>query len=327
VPSSAIRIQGYRAVLLGLGFALFVWLLIRLNAGEVVTLLRRIGWWFALTAAIYGVHQLTRTLAYRVCITAGERTSYWALVRIRLSGEAVLMLTSTGPFLSEPAKVWLLRRQGLNIKSAAAATVLEYLIYTFTSAAFALAATGYMLAHFKLSGAASAGAKVIAVVMAGFLLAAACAIVGRVYLIGAILKGLRKLPLVGKRVRLDEREVRATEDLLFVVLRDRPLRFLSVLAIECMAQALLVLELYALLRTTGERFSLLDPVLIEGATKFIGMAFFFIPGQVGAAEGTYAIIFRAAGLSATAGFALALARRLRSVLVAAIGLMAAPLER
>jgi len=45
--------------------------------------------------------------------------------------------------------------------------------------------------------------------------------------------------------------------------------------------------------------------LIEGATKFIGLAFFFIPGRMGAAEGTYALIFKTVGLSASAGFALA----------------------
>jgi uncharacterized membrane protein YbhN (UPF0104 family) len=67
--------------------------------------------------------------------------------------------------------------------------------------------------------------------------------------------------------------------------------------------------------------------LIEGATKFIGVAFFFIPGQVGAAEGVYALVFKAIGLSASAGFALALARRLRNLLFAGIGLALTPLWR
>jgi uncharacterized membrane protein YbhN (UPF0104 family) len=158
-----------------------------------------------------------------------------------------------------------------------------------------------------------------------FLLAAACAIVGRIYLIGAIINGVRRLPLVGKNLHLDQKDVRDTEDLLFVILRDNPPRFLLVSAFETAAQALLVLVLFLLLRTTGQPFSIVHPFLIEAATKFVGLAFFFIPGQVGAAEGTYALIFEALGLSATAGFALALARRFRSLLVAGIGLALAPL--
>jgi hypothetical protein len=206
-----------------------------------------------------------------------------------------------------------------------AATVSEYLIYMSTSAAFGIAGLAYLVGNFELSSSASVAAKVIAYAMGVFLLAAIGAIVFRVYLIGAIIKSAGRLPLIGKYVRLDENDVRETEDLLFVVLRDRPLRFLSILAVEFAAQALLVLELFVLLRTTGRPFSVLRPLLIEGATKFVGLAFFFIPGQVGAAEGTYAFIFKTVGLSASAGFALALARRLRSLLVAGAGLAFAPL--
>lgn len=121
--------------------------------------------------------------------------------------------------------------------------------------------------------------------------------------------------------------MRDTEDLLFVILRDHPLRFLLILVVEFAAQAMLVLELFVLLRATGMAFSVLHPFLIEAATKFVGLAFFFIPGQVGAAEGTYAFIFKTVGLPASAGFALALARRLRSLLVAGAALALVPVWR
>lgn len=144
-------------------------------------------------------------------------------------------------------------------------------------------------------------------------------------MIGFIIKGAGRLPLIGKHVRLKENDVRDTEDLLFVILRDHPLRFLLILVVEFAAQAMLVLELFVLLRATGMAFSVLHPFLIEAATKFVGLAFFFIPGQVGAAEGAYAFIFKTVGLPASAGFALALARRFRSLLVAGAGLVFAPL--
>jgi hypothetical protein len=315
----------YNAVGLGLGCVLFVYLLIRLGAAKIFSLLLGVGWYFGLIAAIYAGHQLVRAIAYKQCITANEHASYWDILRIRLSGEAIQFLTSTGPFLAEPSKVWLLTRRGLSTRQAVAATVAEYLIYTFTSAAFGIAGLAYLLIHFDLSRPASAAAKVILYVMGTFLFAAMGAIVFRIYLIGAIIRGAGKLPSIGKYVRLRETDVRDMEDLLFAVLRDRPRRFLFILAIEVAAQALLVLELFVLLRTTGKAFSVLQPLLIEAATKFVGLAFFFIPGQMGAAEGTYAFIFKTVGLPASAGFALALARRLRSLLVAGAGLALAPL--
>ena len=102
---------------------------------------------------------------------------------------------------------------------------------------------------------------------------------------------------------------------MFEVLRDRPLRFLSVLAVEFAAQAFLVLELIEPPRSIGQPFPALHPFVIEAADKFVVLAFFFIPGHVGAAEGANALIFKMVGLPAAAGFTLAIVRRLRSLLV------------
>lgn len=317
----------YRAVLLGFGCVLFAYLLFHLGAAKILSLLLGIGWYFGLIAATYAGHQLVRAFAYWKCATANGHSSYWDMLRIRLSGEAIQFLTFTGPFLAEPAKMWLLQKRGLSPKHAVAATVAEYLIYSLSSAAFAIAALIYLLDSFELSRVVAVAAKIIVYAMSAFLLAAACAIVCRIYLIGAIIKFVKRLPLIGKPVRFEDQDVRDTEDLLFIVLRDRPLRLLSILSAEFAAQALLLLELFILLRATGEPFSILKPFLIEGASKFISLAFFFIPGQVGAAEGTYALIFKTVGLPASAGFALAVARRLRSVMVAGAGLTLTPLWR
>ena len=327
MTNSVKHAKGYRIALLCFGCVLFAYFLIRLGAAEIVSLVLRVGWYFAVIAVIYVGHQLIRASAYWKCIAANKQVRYWDLVRIRLSGEAIQFLTSSGPFLAEPAKVWLLRSRGLSAKRATAATVAEYLIYTFTSAAFAIAGLTYLLNNFELSKPASVVAKIVVSVMGVFLLAAACAILCRIYLIGMLVKGVSRLPVIRKSLHLDEKDVSDTEDLLFAVLRDRPLRFLSILAIEFAAQALLVLELIVLLRAIGQPFSALHPFVIEAADKFVSVAFFFIPGQVGAAEGTNALIFKTVGLPASAGFALAIVRRLRSLLVAGLGLAFVPLWR
>lgn len=327
MTNSVKHAKGYRIALLSFGCVLFVYFLIRLGAAGILSLVLRVGWYFAVIAVIYVGHQLIRANAYWKCIGANKQVQYWDIVRIRLSGEAIQFLTSSGPFLAEPAKVWLLRRRGLSAKRATAATVAEYLIYTFTSAAFAIAGLTYLLNNFELSRPASVVAKIVVSVMGIFLLAAACAILCRIYLIGMLVKGVSRLPVIRKSLHVDEKDVSDTEDLLFAILRDRPLRFLAILAVEFAAQALLVLELIVLLRAIGQPFSVLHPFVIEAADKFVSVAFFFIPGQVGAAEGTNALIFKSVGLPASAGFALAIVRRLRSLLVAGLGLALVPLWR
>jgi Lysylphosphatidylglycerol synthase TM region len=313
--------QAYRALFLAIGCALFVYLVIRLGPAEILSLLLGIGWRFGLIVAAYAGHQMIRAVALRQCITTDHRASYWDLVRIRLSGEAVRFLTFTGPFLAEPAKALLLRKRGSTTTQAFAATTSEYLVYTFTSAAMAVAGLGYLLYGFELSRPVAVAARIVMYAAGAFLFAAAYAITRRVYLIGAVVKGIGRLPAVGRYLRIDQAKLRDTEDLLFAVLRAQPSRLLSIVAIELVAQALLVLELFVLLGTTGQPFFATDPFVIESASKFVGLAFFFIPGQIGAAEGTYAVIFEAIGLTASAGFSLALARRLRTLMVAGAGFM------
>jgi len=75
--------------------------------------------------------------------------------------ETIQFLTFTGPFLAEPAKMWLLQKRGLSPKRAVAATVSEYLIYTLTSAAFAIAALIYLLGNFELSRLVALAAKIL----------------------------------------------------------------------------------------------------------------------------------------------------------------------
>jgi len=306
------------AVWLGLGCILFAFLLFRMGAGEIFSVLLEVRWNLAGICALYASHLFIRTLAFQQCVTE-RRVTFWDLFLIRLFGETIQLLTSTGPFFAEPAKALLMRRQGFPLTQAFSATILEYLFYTFTSAAMAIFGLTYLLRNFEIPRAISAVAVIVIGVSSAYLVAAAVAITGQIYLIGAVIGFLSRIPLARKLVRIDEAKLRETEDLLFAVLRSRPSRFLRIVGIECVAQSLLVLEVFVFLRATGHWVPSISPFLIESAAKFISIGFFFIPAQVGAAEGVYAVIFQAVGLTSAAGFSFALARRLRSVLILGIG--------
>jgi Lysylphosphatidylglycerol synthase TM region len=313
------HLSALRVTLFLAGCVLFIYLLLRLHPADVLSLLVRIGWHFVPVVAAYSGYELVRAAAFGRCIPTGRHPPYRELLKIRLYGEAVQSLTFTGPFLAQPSMAWFLRARGLNTADAFAATISEFLLYTSTSAALSVAGLVYLLYEFQLSRAVSLGVNIVLYAMSAFLLVFAYAIARRIYLIGAMLQAIARLPWIGKRLRINRAAVRGMEDLLFVVLRDRP-RLVSILALEFAAQTLLVFELFVILQAIGLLFSPLDPFLIESATKFVSLAFFFIPMQFGVSEGTYALIFRVIGIAASAGFAVALARRLRSLLIAAAGL-------
>jgi hypothetical protein len=309
-----------RTLLLIAGIIISVYLILETGPGEIFALLARIGWGFVPIAALYAGHQALR--AWALCLSAVRpgALAYADALAIRLSGEAIQFLTSTGPFLAEPSKALLLGRHGLTKTEGFAVTIGEYLAYTFVSAVMLAVAMGYLTAHVGVGLALRNTAIVLLVVSVTFLGVSAVAISNRIYLIGGVMRRLGRMPIVGRRVRLDDQAVRRVEDLLLGILRERPGRFTKILLLETLAHALLVVELWWLLWMSEVASGFDRALLLESASKFTGLAFFFIPGQVGASEGVNIVLFRALGLSGAAGLGVALARRVRSVLAAAAGL-------
>lgn len=281
----------------------------------------RIGWGAIPIALAYLVYQCLRALALAASVTStcalGFRDALW----IRLSGEAVQFLTFTGPFLAEPAKAWLLKSRGLTAAEGFAATLTEYLSYTIMAAVVSIGALWWLLAHGVMTGGIRVAATVLLCIMAAFLVSAALAISLRVHLLGAILQWIAGLPLVRRRLRPDMVAVHRVEDMLLDVMHDRPSRFARILLLESASHALHVVELYLIIVALELGAGVGTAVLIEGATKFVGLVFFFVPGQVGASEGAHTIIFDVVGLPAVAGFTVPFVRRIRSIVVAGVGLL------
>jgi len=312
----------FRALLLVAGIAFLVYLIVDLGPGQIAALLARIGWGFVPLAGIYAAYQAVRASALRLSAARPSAVSYADVLAIRLSGEAVQFLTSTGPFLAEPSKALLLGRRGLTKVEGFAAIAVEYLSYTFVSCVMLAGAMSYLLRSPTV--AIGPNLRVVAVILAtgsvAFLLVAAVAIWRRIYLIGGVMSWLGRLPGVGRRIGAESDAVRQTEDVLLGVLREDPRRFAAILSVEAVAHGLLVVELWWILRMTDVAPGIGDALLLESAGKFIAMAFFFIPGQIGASEGVNALLFQAVGLPPVAGVGVALARRIRSALAAGVGL-------
>ena len=210
-----------RALLLLAGVSLLVYLVVDLGPREIFALLLQIGWGFVGIAALYALHQAARARALCLAVAVPGAVALRDAFFIRLSGEAVQFLTSTGPFLSEPSKAALLGRRGLSRTEGFAATIAEYLAYMFVSAAMLAGAAWYLTSRGDLPPAMHTTARVLLVVSTMFLLVSAVAITRRIYLIGGVMRRLGRLPRVGHRLRVEADAVRRMEDLLLGVLGER----------------------------------------------------------------------------------------------------------
>ena len=282
-------------------------------------MMARLGWSFLSVAAIYSLHVMTRAEALRRTILRSS-VRYADALRIRLSGDVVEKLTFTGPFLAEPAKGWLLTQRGLSGAEAFAAVATEYLLYTVTSACLAIAAVALLLVREAVpAGVRTAGVIAMAVAI-GFLAAFAFASVTG---IGLIAPAVRTSQIVIGRRRADAaaHAFAPVEAVIIAFLHEHPARVAQVLAFETAAQLMLVMEVWVVIAGLGLAVSGTGSLILEGGAKFIATAFAFVPGQVGASEGVYALLAGAIGLPPAAGLTLALVRRMRGLLVASVGVV------
>jgi glycosyltransferase 2 family protein len=308
-----------RRSLLILGFSVMAVLVWRAGPRVVWAILVRAGWSFLSFLAIYGIHLALRAAALWRTVLGG-RVRFADVFRIRLAGEAVEMLTFTGPFLAEPAKGWLLTRRGLPSADAFAAVVTEYLLYTVASAWLAIGALWLLLARGTLPPRVSSGVALVVALTVAFLAAFAFATITGIGLIVPILRASRVLMGASRAGRAAEAFSRI-EHAIIQFLHGHRGRLTEVLAIEIAAHVLLVLEIWVVLVTLGVSNSWYRAFVLEGGMKFVPVVFGFIPGQLGALEGAYAMVAGAIGLPPALGLTLALMRRVRDLLTAGAGLV------
>lgn len=311
--------QRVRIGLLIGGLVIIAFLVMRVGPAQVIDMLGRVGWSFLIVVALYAVRQGVRAIGlWRSIVVRPPR--FVDVLQVRLSGEAVEMLTYTGPFLAEPAKGWMLKRGGLPAADAFAAVATEYLLYTAASASLAIVALALLLTQEMVPNLIRPAVFVASGVLGGFIGGVIFAAVSGIGLIAPIVRASGVL-IGTSRAGYAAVEVDRVERVLVSFLHDYPARVAEVLAIEAVAHALLMSEVWIVLTALGWQFSLRDLVIVEGGVKLIAMAFFFIPGQVGASEAVYVFLLQAVGLSAAAGLTLALVRRVRALVVAGADLL------
>jgi hypothetical protein len=309
---TAARAAAVRLIPIAFGLALLAYVTRRLGWREIVGTLANLRWSIAPVLALYAGHQMARAAALMWCVAPRRVLGFADALWIRLAGEAVEFLTFTGPIASEPTKASLLRRCGLDLPEGLAATLTEYLASTVAAAVTAVIGVSYVLAVLRPIGSVRVAAIVVLVSMLVFLglIAVGITACGRIAGTAVGAAGRRAVPALN-----------AVAGALTRMAREAPRRLLAILSLEFIAQMFLGLELCALLVGMRLPCAIVRAALMEGVMKFMN-AVFFVPGQVGVAEGSYAVIFSAFGFPATAGVTISFARRLRSLATALAGLIA-----
>ena len=310
-----------RLILLLAGVTVLILIAARIGMAAMLDMTRRTGWAFVWVLVLYTLHVGLRALALGRSLPE-TNLRFRDIWRVRLAGEAIEMLTFTGPFLAEPSKGLLLKRLGIDTSDAFGAIAVEFLFYMMV--AFWMA--GFSLVVLRVRGVFGEPFEVPVVVTLGVLM---------VFTAGFVYAAVARRGLIIPVVRLVSRALRRpgwmeraadriepVENFLVCFMHDRPGRLVEVLGLELVGHALLAMEIWVVMRAIGSAASWADAFTMEGAIKLIAAVFFFVPGQLGAAEGVYVLLADALRFGPAAGLTLALIRRVRALLIATVGLAA-----
>jgi len=326
------------------GLSLFVYVLRQTGFATLAHHLRTLGWGFMLIIALSAVRNFVRAGSWYVTIEPEERkVNFWRLMNVMLAGEAIKYLTATGPLLGEPAKAAMIRRQ-IPLLQGFSSVLIENLIYYLTVFIFMFASLPALVrlvevpGNIKLAGYILMGLIGVAVALTSF------AISHRSFVLARALEQLSKLVARSRvepegdqtaelwsgtdrattkrrRIASIAIQIRIVEENLYTFYERRRGAFYLIFTLNMIAHLINVVEVCLILVLLGLPGSLLIGFLIEAVTKVINLVFFFVPTRAGVYESGNALLLQALGMSAAAGVALAIIRKLRAFVWVGYGLV------
>jgi len=305
---------------LAFGIVLFIAALSYVNLDLAAGTIRRLGLALPLALLFSALWHLARTWAWSWCFPAPRTVGFLRLARVRLAAEAFSYLTLRG-IAGEPLKVMLLADR-VGARDATAAVALERIAYlvgtTLIIGIGSIAAlVGLPLSHlwFRVFRAFAIAAAVVAVIT-GLVIA------GRGTYLKQLLRGIDSALGTSLSNGIVARFVSAVESQMLELLRGSPRRLLVLLTATVCAYICMALEAWVILRASGTSISLNGALAVETFSRVASFASAFIPANIGALEASS--LAAVAAIGASGGAALAVARRLRGLFWAGLGLAIYP---
>jgi glycosyltransferase 2 family protein len=299
------------------GVALLIFTVQRAGGwGAVVQGVASVGWWFVVIVLLGAFRMACRTRAWMICandrqLRFGDAFGAW------LAGDAVGNLTPLGLLASEPTKILMVRTRISTVTSIASVTI-ENAFYTASVCVVLLAGTWLLLQRADVPPGL--------VQIAELILAAAAiiAVIGvwAVRTRPAVLS--RFAPLIAKlagRSDAPAEAMREVEAQIYSVPQWPIGRILHVMSWEAAFHVAAVAEVWIVLETLVPTVTLTDAFLLESAGRFVTVAFKFVPYRLGIDEAGSGAVATVIGFAPAVGVTLALVRRLRIIVLNAVGLI------
>jgi hypothetical protein len=302
-----------------LGLALFAYFVWKAGAGAVLAQMRALGWGFLVILLVSGIRPALRALTWTRCFETTHTLAWRDAFAAYLVGDALGTVMPLGIMVSEPAKAALVRER-VPLMASASALAVENLFYMLSVALFVFAGMAAML----LTLPVTARLRVVGyAALIGIVCVIVCAYVV-VHRRWKFLSGTLELFAsrgMGRRFAARHgAKFGALEDRVYGFYARHGSRFLPILLLEMCFHLTGVVEVFLTLYfITGASPSWLAAFVLESVNRVINVVFKFVPMRVGVDELGTARFTDALKFGTTAGVTLAIVRKARIIVWAAIG--------
>jgi hypothetical protein len=206
--------------------------------------------------------------------------------------------------------------------------VVENLIYYLTVFIFMFASLPTLAWLAEVPGDLKLAGYVLMTAIASSIFITWVAIRWRWYVLARALEQLARLtarrrseiPTQPRRIDSMATQVRRVEDNLYTFYERRRGAFYLIFSLNMASHFINVVEVCLILALMKLPATMLNGFVIEAVTKVINLIFFFVPTRAGVYESGNALLLQSLGMSAAAGVALAIIRKLRAFVWVAYGL-------
>lgn len=306
---------------LALGIVLFFGTLYYINFRLAFGIIRQLGVALPLALGLSALWHVARTWAWASCFPRPRAVSFARLMRVRLAAEAFSYLTLRG-IAGEPLKVVLLG-DTVDARQATAAVALERMAYLIGTTIIVGAGSLLAMATLPLTHGWFRVFRAFAIAAAVVVLFASMVIAGRGTYFQAWLLRLDRLLGTSLAEGRVSRFISAVERQMLELIRGEPWRLAALMAATTVSYVCMALEAWVILRAAGASITPTGALAVETFSRVASFASAFIPANLGALEASSLAAVAAAGVGG-GGAALALARRLRGLFWAGLGLAIYP---
>ena len=306
---------------IAVGTLLFVITLFYIDLQETMQSARRLGLALPVILLPGTCWHLLRTWGWSVAFPDENRPAFTRLFRVRLAADAIGFFTVRG-LAGEPLKVVLLYDR-VPPEISTAAIALERLAFAVIAIIVAALISLVAVTRLSMPGAWDTVFTMLmigAVIMLGLLTLVARH--GSGDYLGRLVTSLDHR--TGRHLEASRivRFILDVEDVLLRLLRGDRRRLLILTGLAIVCYWLMALEVWLVFWAIGSPIGVIEGLTVETFARLASVASAAIPGNIGALEASNAAVVGALGLAG--GGSLALARRIRALLWAALGLALYP---